>query len=198
MSTIFKEYLESSKLSQTGYLILGEAYESIIKIRVLKRGIEFEYTNGSHLEVVNTLEKYVSVILDCLNDNSNFTELTGKKISNEIKLSYNGTSIWVSKENTSIEEIKKRWLETDYERIQKGKVCYLVGIKNYNNTIRDIQLIKATAEDEARIHYKCSAQDRKLAHDDITIVGIYNEKEDTILLMDYSCYFDIEKLKKQM
>ena len=196
MATSFIRYVDkSNNIILSGYLLLEGSIA--IKLKGFKRGFEFSATKVLDSFTIS-LEKLATVIHDCLNGNSNFREVSGYNIGEELLLTYDETSIWVSDKNESVEEICQRWHEKENERINASRKFYLIGIKTCSNKIRDIQMISATSEVEARNAYERPPYERLLNIDDVVGVGIFDEKEDVIILKEYQVYFDIEKLKKQM
>ena len=196
MATNFARYLEkNNNIILQGYLLLEDS--KAIKLRGLKRGFEFSATKVLD-SFTMSLEQLATIVHDCLKENSNFREVTGYHIGTEILFTYDMTSIWVTDKNESVEEICNMWNMEENKRINASRKFYLVGIKTCSNKIRDIQMISATSEVEARGAYERPPYERLLNIDDIVIVGIFDEKEDVIILKEYQVYFDIEKLKKQM
>lgn len=196
MATTFVRYLDmNNNVRIQGILWLESS--KIIKFRAIKRGFEF-FTPKDNNQCDVSLEQFATVVHDYLNGESNFTEITGYGVGTEVMLTYGKTSIWVSDKNESVQEICDRWNEMEKEIIIACSNYYLVGVKTCNNKIRDIQMIFSISEKEARKKYKVSSYEKNLTLEDIVVVGIFNVKDDVIILKEYSCYFNINKLKNEM
>lgn len=161
MATTFVRYLDMNNNVRIQGMLWLESSE-VVKFRDRKRGFEF-FTPKNNNQYDMSLEQFATIVHDCLNGESNFTEITGYGVGPEVLLTYGKTSIWVSDKKESVQEICKRWNEMENEMIIACSDYYLVGVKTCNNKIRDIQMVFSISEEEARKKYKISPYEKNNA-----------------------------------
>ena len=180
-----------SELRRDIYRIFTDAGESFF---IKASGKEDQYSVIISRDSEETsLEELAEIIEGCFKPESNFFE-TAKKIlvlrcERKIKLVYELTSVLISDNDATAENIIKKWNRKEKRRLKEA--YYIITGRKFAPPIRVDSYCKVRACSEMGAIKKVQ---KKFDWCDCVCLGVYNSEEDALLLKNASKYIDFKKM----